>query len=118
MEKGYRLQDFDVNTITRALREKCMTDLDAMKEACWENVHGGADWEPIAEGFLKGIVPCLRVHDAILTQKAAQESDVQRVRTIGEKGGGDVVREYMNTILDELKQATREHERPALRVIK
>ena len=33
-----------------SLRQASMSDLEGMKEAAWENVHGGEDWEPIVEG--------------------------------------------------------------------
>ena len=116
--KTFCLNDYSAENVTRGMREYCMSCLDGMKDACWENVHGGVSWEPIAEGFLKGIVPCMDAHDAIVRQKAEQEDGERRARTLEELGGMETVREYMNSILHELKQATREHGRPALKVIK
>lgn len=116
--KTFCLNDYSAENVTRGMREYCMSCLDAMKDACWENVHGGEKWEPIAEGFLKGIIPCMDAHDAIVKQKAEQETGERRERTLAELEGMETARAYMESILDELKQATREHGRPALKVIK
>lgn len=116
--KTFCLNDYHAENVTRGMREYCMSCLEGMKDACWENVHGGVDWKPIAEGFLKGIIPCMDAHDAIVKQKAEQEDGERRARTLEELEGMETVRAYMKTILDELKQAARERGRPALKVIK
>ena len=111
--KTFCLNDYHTDNILCGMREYCMSCLDAMKDACWENVHGGLDWKPIAEGFLKGIIPCMDAHDTIAKQKAEQENGEQRERTLAELEGTKTVREYMDTIISELKTAADER-RPVI----
>lgn len=114
----YRIGDKDIDIITRALRETAMSDCDGMKEACWENVHEGADWEPIADGFMKSITPRLQVHDSLVNQKAEQSTDSERARALDGLSGSKAVREYMNDILNELKKAATDGRRGYIHIVK
>jgi len=116
--KAYALRDKHILCILQALRESAMSFCDSMKEACWENINEGADWKPIAEGFLKSILPRLDAHDILVDQKAKYEHGEQQARTLAEKEGSRAVNDYMKTVIEELKTATREHGRPELKVIK
>ena len=113
------LSGADRKILTMALRQASMSDLEGMKEAAWENVHGGADWEPVAEGFDKMVLQRMELHDRILQDELAEaEPDRPRWEPLSEMENGKRVREYREMILDELKMATREHGRPELHIIK
>ena len=112
------LTEYHTEATLRALREWCMTSLEAMKEACWENVHGGVDWKPIAEGFLKGILPCMDAHDIIVKRRAEYLHGTEREMSLLAVEDMKKARDYMEQIIDELKKAAREHGRPNLNVIK
>lgn len=101
----------DIFVIARALREGAMSDCEGMKEACWENVHEGAEWEPVADGFMKSINERLRVHDILVNQKADAEDGSEEANTRAELEGSATVRAYMKNIIEELKSATRERGR-------
>ena len=101
----------DIFVIARALREGAMSDCEGMKEACWENVHEGAEWEPVADGFMKSIATRLRVHDILVKQKADMEEGSEEAKTREELEGSATVRAYMENIIEELKSATRERGR-------
>lgn len=116
--KTFCLNDYHSENVLRGMREYCMSCLGDMDEACRENIYGGMDWKPIAEGFLKGILPCMTAHDIIVKQKAEQETGEQQARTLEELAGMETVRGYMNQIIEELKKAARENGRPELRIIK
>lgn len=116
--KVYAIRDLHVSCILRALRESAMSDVEGMKEACWENVDGGEDWKPIARGFLESILPRLNAHDILVDQKAKYERGAVRERTLAEKDGSKTIYEYMKTVIEELKKAARDPGRPELKVIK
>jgi hypothetical protein len=115
-DKQYEICPFaiwteDIFVIARALREGAMSDCEGMKEACWENVHEGAEWEPVADGFMKSINERLRVHDILIKQKADAEEGSEEAKTLAELEGSATVRAYMENIIEELKSATRERGR-------
>ena len=113
------LSSADRRILTMSLRQASMSDLEGMKEAAWENVHGGEDWEPIAEGFDKMIQQRMELHDRIINDELAEaEPDRPRWEPLSEMENGNRVREYREEIINELKLAAREQGRPALRVIK
>lgn len=113
------LSGADRRILTMSLRQASMSDLEGMKEAAWENVHGGEDWEPIVEGFDKTIQQRMELHDRIINDELAEtEPDRPRWEPLAEMENGNRVREYRETIISELKLAAREQGRPALRVIK
>lgn len=113
------LSGTDRKIITMSLRQASISDLEGMKEAAWENVHGGEDWEPIVEGFDKMIQQRMELHDRILQDELAEaEPDRTRWEPLAEMENGKRVREYHDSIISELKQATRERGRPALTIIK
>ena len=113
------LSGADRRILTMSLRQASMSDLEGMKEAAWENVHGGEDWEPIVEGFDKIIQQRMELHDRIINDELAEtEPDRPRWEPLSEMENGKRVREYREAIIGELKTATREHGRPELKVIK
>ena len=113
------LSGADRRILTMSLRQASMSDLEGMKEAAWENVHGGEDWEPIVEGIDKTIQQRMELHDRIINDELAEaEPDRPRWEPLAEMENGNRVREYREEIINELKLAAREQGRPALRVIK
>lgn len=107
------LSGADRKILTMSLRQASMIDLEAMKEAAWENVHGGADWEPIVEGFDKTIQQRLELHDRIINDELAEaEPDRPRYEPMSEMENGNRVRRYRQDIISELKTATRDGGRP------
>ena len=113
------LSGADRRILTMSLRQASMSDLEGMKEAAWENVHGGEDWEPIVEGIDKTIQQRMELHDRIINDELAEaEPDRPRWEPLSEMENGNRVREYREEIINELKLAAREQGRPALRVIK
>lgn len=107
------LSGADRKILTMSLRQASMIDLEAMKEAAWENVHGGVDWEPIVEGFDKTIQQRLELHDRIINDELAEaEPDRPRYEPMSEMENGNRVRRYRQDIISELKTATRDGGRP------
>ena len=79
------LSGADRRILTMSLRQASMSDLEGMKEAAWENVHGGEDWEPIAEGFDKMIQQRMELHDRIINDELA-ETEPDRPRSTVRRG--------------------------------
>lgn len=113
------LSGADRRILTMSLRQASMSDLEGMKEAAWENVHGGEDWEPIVEGIDKTIQQRMELHDRIINDELAKaEPDRPRWEPLSEMENGNRVREYREEIINELKLAALAPGRPVLRVVK
>ena len=88
------LSGADRRILTMSLRQASMSDLEGMKEAAWENVHGGEDWEPIIEGIDKTIQQRMELHDRIINDELAEaEPDRPRWEPLAEMENGNRVRE-------------------------